>query len=98
KRVAVRLATLAVHEVGQLVQAPGEYAAPLQEVLLAAVEAELLPPGGGIAGRVDGRVHVGLVVDRVGADDVPGGGVERVEGRLGRVGAGLGGVDRGGHV
>src|SRR5690606_32913832 len=81
--------------VGQLGHPARQHALPLLEQLLAAVEAEALPPRHLGAGAGDGSVDVLLGVHRVRADDVAGGGVERVEGLRG--GGLREAVHRGGH-
>jgi hypothetical protein len=85
--VAVRLAGLAMHHLGELGHAPGDDALPLQEQLFAPLEAESLPPGDLAAGPSHRGVDLLRGADGVGADDVAVGRVERVE-RLGRRGPG----------
>ena len=88
QRVAVRLAGLARHQRGELVHAARDHLAPLHQGLLAALEAQGAPALGLLAGGRDGGPDVRRVVDRVGADDLARGGVERLEGRRGAVGGG----------
>ena len=58
----------------------------VEQVLGALVEGQVAPPAGGLAGAGDGGVDLGPARDRVRADDVAGGRVERVEGpSVGRV-------------
>ena len=87
-RVAVRLAGLLVHHVGELGDPPGDHALPGRAGAGALVERQRRPPGGGLAGARDRRLHVLRGVHRVGADHVAGARVERVEGRSGSLGAG----------
>jgi hypothetical protein len=79
-RVGVRLAVLAVHEVGQLVQPPGQVAPVGGQPLLAPVPAELGPLLRRRAGPVDRLLDGRGVVHREDADDGAGGRVGRVEG------------------
>ena len=72
-RVGVRLAVLAVHEVGELVHPAGEVAAVGGQPLLAAVEAEGGPLLGGGPGALDGLADGVRVVHREDADDGVGG-------------------------
>ncbi len=81
--VAVRLARLPVDEVGDLLDPAGEHAAPLQQQLPPAGEADLVPPRRGVLGKGDRLAHLLVRIDGVGADDVPRRGIQRIEGLAG---------------